>query len=72
MNEGRNILKRYHAPGLWEDIDGNIHWSLPDVLKHIGVEDTPENRKEAMAAIQELVRNINPSAHLLFRKTPNN
>lgn len=31
---GRNQLKHRHAPGFWEDTDGHMHISVPELLAH--------------------------------------
>ena len=42
------------APGIWLDARGDVHWSVPELLALVDLEDTPENR-EAVAAIAENV-----------------
>ncbi len=37
----RNQLKRYHAPGIWEDAAGDIHFNIPEIQKFLGIEDLP-------------------------------
>lgn len=38
------------APGIWLDAHGDVHWSVPELLAMVDLEDTPENR-EAIAEI---------------------
>ena len=32
------------APGIWIDRQQGLHFSLPDILVHLGLPDTPEDR----------------------------
>ena len=50
---GRNTLKRYLTPGVWEDINGGLHFSLPDICKALGLAPTEENLKLARQVIRE-------------------
>jgi len=34
------------APGIWLDADGDVHFSIPELLAMVDLEDTPANREE--------------------------
>jgi hypothetical protein len=51
---GRNTMAKRIAPGIWQDADGNVHFSVPEMMKQSGIENTPENLKECM----ELCRQV--------------
>lgn len=40
-----NRKKRDIAPGIWEDMNGQSHISVPEVLAHLGLPITAENRE---------------------------
>lgn len=50
----RNQMKRRIAPGIWEDKDGDIHWSIPELLALVDLPDTAENRQ----IVTEMLRNM--------------
>lgn len=66
----RNEIKRIVAPGLWEDMNGQLHINVPVLLKLFDLEDTPENHKIAIANIQQVIRDQNPEATIRVRKSP--
>jgi hypothetical protein len=41
----------YVAPGIWIDVDGNAHFSVPEILAFFDVADTPENREAVVAML---------------------
>ncbi len=67
---GRNKLGRRIAPGMWEDADGNPHFSLPELLVFFELEDTPENRSIATKNIIEALRRDKPDLTIVERQTP--
>lgn len=50
------------GPGVWVDRDGGIHFSVPELLAHVDVEDTPENRRLIEAQIRDVILGANPDA----------
>lgn len=42
------------APGIWRDRFGDIHWSVPELLAMVDLEDTPENR----VAVEVIIASI--------------
>lgn len=43
------------APGIWLDADGDPHVSIPELLAHFDLEDTPTNREEVAAIVAEVM-----------------
>lgn len=43
------------APGIWRDRDGNIHWSIVELLAEFGLEDKPEHRAAVLQILQAMV-----------------
>lgn len=50
------------GPGVWEDSQGAVHFSVPDILAHFQVEDTEENRNECIKLMQDLLKEKLPDA----------
>lgn len=71
MTPNRNQLKRYYGPGVWEDMDGGLHFSLPDILAHLKLPDTPENRAQFTEVLREMMAKVNPQAKIIERETEN-
>lgn len=70
MNEGRNKLMKRHGPGIWEDADGHIHWSIPELLAMVELPDTPENRESVKQMLLDMMKKGAPNAQIIFRQTP--
>jgi hypothetical protein len=66
----RDQLSRRIAPGIWEDVQGNPHWSIPELLQLFDLEDTPENRARVTDTIREVLLRKNPHATIVFRERP--
>lgn len=60
-------LKRKYGPGVWEDIDGGLHFDIPAILKHLNTEDTPANREAATKLFLELLREQCPDTKIILR-----
>ncbi len=69
-NDNRNKLGKRISPGIWEDKDGNVHFSLPELLALFELEDTPENRAIATENIKEMLRKQHPEVIIVERPTP--
>lgn len=67
MTQARNKLVKELAPGIWVDAEGSGHVSILDVLRHHGIQDTPENREAATQMMTELLANLNTST--VIRRT---
>lgn len=55
MSEKRNQLKRRIAPGFWEDQEGALHVSIPELCKVAGLEFNEENRKKIVEMLMQEV-----------------
>lgn len=68
--DNRNKLKQRIAPGLWEDMDGNFHWSLPELLALVELEDTDENRAKLVEMLKEEMQDSDFKPTIIFRQSP--
>ena len=58
-------------PGCWEDGNGNQHFSLPEILDHLGIPDIPEEHEENMRLLQQALRDkLPPGSEISTRTTP--
>lgn len=44
------------APGVWVDADGDVHFSVPELLAMVDLEDTPANREEVAQMVAGIMR----------------
>lgn len=56
----RDIAEQYRgavrlAPGVWLDGDGDLHFSIPELLVAFELADTPENRELLASDIAEFM-----------------
>lgn len=70
LTDKANQLKKHIAPGIWEDKKGQIHFSIPDLLKLHDLEDTPENHAIVVEMIKELMKMHSPTTPIIYRKSP--
>lgn len=70
LTDRANQLKKRIAPGIWLDQDDHPHFSIPELLEHVGLEDTPGNREEAKRMFLELMKKFNPNTEIRYRKSP--
>lgn len=66
----RNQIKRRILPGLWFDMEDNAHFSIPEILAHLGMPDTPENHVLMRKAINDVIKREQPDAKIINRETP--
>jgi hypothetical protein len=59
---------RQLAEGIYQDPDGLMHISMPEVMKHLNIADTPQNREDTSAVIGRIVKQLLPDAHLDFEE----
>ena len=59
------------GPGLWQDKEGGIHFSLPEMLSHIKLPDTPENRALLTRVIMDFVTSEHPEAEIIQQNITN-
>lgn len=53
------------APGLWQDADGDLHFSVPELLALVELEDTPENRAAVVRSIEESIKTVAPDIPII-------
>lgn len=46
------------APGIWEDAEGHVHWSVPEILAFFDLTDTVENREQVIKTLREVHREV--------------
>lgn len=63
--DNKNHTARRLAAGVWEDTDGAVHFSVPELLAHLKVADTPENRTMLNDTICKLLREHWPAANIV-------
>ena len=68
MKSRADQLKRYHGYGVWEGLDGGLHFSIPDILAHLCIADTPENRDELNAIAKAEVAKRAPQAVVVVQE----
>lgn len=54
----RDTCKRVIAPGIWEDIEGGIHFSTPKLLEAFDLPDTPEHRAIVEGLVVHALRSV--------------
>lgn len=59
MNPARQVKERI-MPGVWIDMNGDAHFSIPQILAECGMEDTIKNRRLASEAVLEMIREKAP------------
>ena len=66
----RNVVKKIIAPGIWEDMNGQLHFNVPELLMLFGLEDTPENHRICIENIKQVIEQLNPGIPVRYRKSP--
>jgi hypothetical protein len=51
-------------------MQGNIHWSVTELLAMVDLPDTPATREQVTAMLEKVLRQQNPSAGLVKREKP--
>lgn len=54
------------APGIWIDRHQGVHFSIPDILQHLGLPDTPEDRLLATRAIDDMLAEVAPGTQVVL------
>jgi len=70
MSSKRDQLGRRIAPGIWQDVEGNPHFSIPELLALVGLPDTPEHHDRLKASLRELLASEMPEAKIVERDHP--
>lgn len=55
----------YLGPGVWVDRHGMMHFSVPEILQHFGLPDTPEQREHATRELGDLLAEFAPDAQII-------
>jgi len=58
MSADRAVTRRLASrlgPGAWVDTAGALHFSLPELLAALAIEDTPANREELRRVIRDVM-----------------
>lgn len=55
------------APGVWVDRAGGLHFSLPELLALMNVEDTPANRAELEQYVRDVLAVECPDAKVVVQ-----
>jgi hypothetical protein len=55
----------YIAPGAWLDRTGALHFSVPEILAHLGIPDTPDDRAFCVQVIREMLAREIPSIEII-------
>lgn len=68
----RDTFVRYVDPleTLWEDAEGNLHFSVDNALRAFEIPDTPENREFMKRTFREVLKENNPDAVVEDRAAP--
>lgn len=53
------------APGIWLDAAGDVHFSVPELLALVDLEDTLENREAVFRMACEVARQHSPTAMII-------
>jgi hypothetical protein len=61
---------RWHAPGIWEDRAGAMHFDVPELLRVFDIEDTPAERERVTAMLREMLADQLPQAEVIVREAP--
>lgn len=56
---------QYIAPGVWLDREGHAHFSVPEILAHLGIADTPEDRALCTHVVSTALREVDPNARII-------
>jgi hypothetical protein len=57
--------ERLGAPGVWVDREGAMHFSIPEMLAHLGVENTPANRDELTKIVEAMIATSAPDCEVI-------
>ncbi len=53
------------SPGVWIDRRGGLHFSLPEILRELGLPDTPADREMLTQMIVEMMARVSPGAPII-------
>lgn len=58
-------------PGVWLDREGYVHFSMPEILKELGLPDTPESRAFVNEQLSEMLGALSPDAVIVETELEN-
>lgn len=61
----QQVGSRRVAPGIWLDANGDVHFSVPELLALVDLADTPENREAVVEMAIETFRAQNPTVPII-------
>jgi hypothetical protein len=67
MNEKANQMKERVAPGIWIDQNGDLHFSIPELLDLYDLPHTKENFDRMKQVCAQVVRQRHPKAIIKYR-----
>jgi len=67
MNQ-RFKTRANYPPGVWEDKSGELHFSLPEIMEHLGIPFKPKNQEKTRQIFDELLRANVPDAEIIYQK----
>ena len=70
LTDKANQLEKKLGPGIWQDKNGSVHFSIPEILKHYDLEPTMENIEETKKMLVELGKRFHPNTPIIYRKSP--
>lgn len=65
-----NQMKRRIAPGLWIDMNDRPHFSIPEILAHCELPNTPENFEFIKKEIYKIIDEKTPDMKVIYREKP--
>ena len=60
MDELKKTAMKKIAPGVYEDAGGAVHFSVPELLAHLHIPDTPENREQFQEEMNDFLKEFLP------------
>jgi hypothetical protein len=61
-------MRRRLAPGVWEDANEDLHFSLPELLDFFELENNPANQAHLDAMIRKLIAENIPKTTIIERE----
>lgn len=63
----QQVAGEYLGPGVWVDREGALHFSVPEILTHLGIPNTPANRDWLTTFMSETLRTDVPDATVIVQ-----
>ena len=68
--DNKNTMAANLGSGMWIDADGNLHFSIPDMLDSFGLPHTEENWNAMKQIAMEIVKKESPNTPIIYRESP--